>query len=237
MSIKRYCRQFCVLLLLLGLVSLLPLVFNQGVASAYHFKSNFYLTAWQGKTVIDESQYRDALAAATKTYALDSSSPHYGITLAKVMEWGVYSGFDTFSNDEFNQLFRQALNLRHNWPAAYSDYGFNLAFYQARPDLAFQQLRVGLEYGPFAPEVVQQVLTVGFANWDNIVMQDKYLVFEMLGLAANMDYSTRSYLAQATKKYNKKSLVCFYLTSSKTQSIPLTESSLKWVESSLCKAA
>ncbi|UJF23380.1 hypothetical protein [Shewanella sp. OMA3-2] len=232
MSITLYARQCCLLVLLFGLVSLLPLVFNQGVASAYHFKSNYYLTAWQAKTVIDEPQYRDALAAATKAYNLNDTSPHYGITLAKVMEWGVYSGFDAFSNDEFNHLFSRALNLRHNWPAAYSDYAFNLAFYQDRPDLAFEQLRAGLDYGQFAPEVVQQVLSVGFAHWDGISMQDKYLVFEMLKTAAIMGYDTRRHLVQVIATYQKKPLVCSYLSH---QLNTLPKGTTNWIEHTLCK--
>ncbi|WP_434931622.1 hypothetical protein ACRWQM_06425 [Shewanella sp. HL-SH5] len=232
MSIKRYSRQFFLLLLLLGLVSLLPLVFNQGVASTYHFKSNFYLTAWQGKTAIDETQYRDALAAATKAYDLNDTSPHYAITLAKVMEWGIYSGFDGFTNDEFNQLFNQAIKLRHNWPAAYSDYAFNLAFYQTRPDLAFEQLRLGLDYGAFAPEVVQQVLTVGFAYWDTIAMEDKYLVFETLKTAAGMGYDTRRHLASVMGLFQKQSVVCGYFN---YLTEPLAENTANWIENTLCK--
>jgi hypothetical protein len=232
MSIRLYSRQFLLLMLLLGLVSLLPLVFNQGVASAYHFKSSYYVNAWQGKTAVDETQYRDALAAATKAYHLDDTSPHYGITLAKVMEWGIYSDFDAFSNDEFNRIFSRAISLRHNWPAAYSDYAFNLAFYQARPDLAFEQLRIGLTYGPFAPEVVQQVLTVGFANWANIAIEDKYLVFETLNTAAGMGYDTRRHLVSVIGTYQKKSVVCSYFNH---LAEPLAENTANWIEHTLCK--
>ncbi|MFK3975002.1 hypothetical protein [Shewanella vesiculosa] len=232
MSITFYSRQFLILLMLLGLGCLLPLVFNQGVASAYHFKSSYYLNAWEGKTTVDEVQYRDAYAAAMNAYERDNSSPHYRITLSKVMEWGVYLGFDSFSNDEFNRLLSGAIALRHNWPAAYSDYGFNLAFYQDKPDLAFDQFRIGLEYGPFAPEVIQQILSVGFAYWPTLTMDDKYLVFDSIKLASTMDHTTRNHLVKVVGLYDKKSLVCSYFDYLPE---PLPENTANWIAHSLCK--
>jgi hypothetical protein len=232
MSITLYSRQFLILLMLLGLGCLLPFVFNQGVASAYHFKSSYYLNAWEGKTTVDEVQYRDALAAAVNAYERDNTSPHYRITLAKVMEWGVYLGFDSFANDEFNTLLSGAIALRHNWPAAYSDYGFNLAFYQDKPDLAFEQLRIGLEYGPFDPEVVKQILTVGFAYWPTLSIENKYLVFENLKLASTMNHSTRNHLVKVVDLYNKKTLVCSYFNYLPE---PLPENTANWIAHSLCK--
>lgn len=238
MLIPVYARQLFLLLMLLGLGSLLPLIFNQGVASAYHFKSSYYLHNWGGKSAVDEAQYRDALAAANKAYGLDNSSPHYRITLAKIMQWGVYSGFDTFSAEAFNGLYQGALTLRRNWPAAYSDYAYNLAFYQGVPADAFEQLRQGLHYGPFAPEVVEQTLTIGFANWAVISIEDKYFVFDMVKLAASMGHSTRRHLVTQSQFYNKSDVVCLYLTSAAAlASKPLPESAINWFEHSLCGAS
>jgi hypothetical protein len=75
-------------------------------------------------------QYTNALLAADYAYSIYDQNPHYLLTLAKVMEWGVFAGLAKYHNNVFNQLYRDAINQRPTWPNAYSDYAYNLALIQ-----------------------------------------------------------------------------------------------------------
>jgi hypothetical protein len=146
-------------------------------------------------------QYTNALLAADYAYSIYDQNPHYLLTLAKVMEWGVFAGLAKYHNNVFNQLYRDAINQRPTWPNAYSDYAYNLAFIQHDLAAAWPQLQQALHYGPYTPEVLHQILAIGFAYWPSLTVTQKQLVFKTSKIAANENWSMRHDLKTLINQY------------------------------------
>ncbi|MDO6619802.1 hypothetical protein ACFL6Z_10040 [Pseudomonadota bacterium] len=218
--------------LLLLLAAILPVIVQKGMASAYHFKSRFYIDHWQKNNPPTQLQYSAALLAADNAYNLDSKNPHYLLTLAKVMEWGVYANFAAANNALFNQLYTNAISQRPTWPNAYSDYAYNLAFIQHDVSQVWPLLDKAVLYGPYTPEVLHQILAIGFAYWPQLTLVQKKNVFETARISAMASWDVRTDLKRLATQYDMTPIVCTYF---KFITPEFTPKDKNWVEKELCR--
>lgn len=220
------------LLIMVVLLGLLPILLQKGLASAYHFKSKYYIDKWQQTDKPTSLQYSSALLAADYAYNIDSPNPHYLLTLAKVMEWGVFSSLAQPNNQSFNLLYLNAIQQRPNWPNAYSDYAYNLAFIQQDLSKAWPYLEQALIYGPYTPEVLHQVLAIGFASWPNLSVEQKSLVFTTAKKSAAANWRMRNDLKQLAQQYELTAVVCNYLKYAMPAS-PASDD--QWIKQDMCR--
>jgi hypothetical protein len=225
-------RKSIYIILIIVLVALLPVLVQKGLGNAYHFKSRFYIEQWQQGAQPTSLQYANALLAADYAYSIDDQHPHYLLTLAKVMEWGVFTDLGKHDHSVFNHLYRTAINQRPTWPNAYSDYAYNLAFIQHDLAAAWPQLLQARHYGPYTPEVVHQILAIGFAYWPSLTVTQKQLVFTTAKIAASAHWSMRNDLKQLTHQYQLTPIMCSYFKFS-PQDVEAKND--KWIKQDLCR--
>ncbi|AZG73836.1 hypothetical protein [Shewanella livingstonensis] len=217
--------------MILALLTLLPILLQKGLANAYHFKSRFYIDQWQQGAKPNSLQYANALLAADYAFSIDGQNPHYLLTLAKVMEWGVFSKLAQANNTVFNQLYLDAITQRPNWPNAYSDYAYNLAFIQQDINQAWPYLEQALVYGPYTPEVLHQTLAIGFAYWPGLTMVQKQTVFSTAHIAASANWKMRNDLKQLASQYQLTQVMCTYFT----YATPTNNNVDKWIKQDMCR--
>jgi hypothetical protein len=218
-------------LMMLVLLALLPILLQKSLASAYHFKSRFYIDQWQQGAKPTPLQYANALLAADYAFSIDDQNPHYLLTLAKVMEWGVFSQLAQPNKTVFNQLYLDAITLRPNWPNAYSDYAYNLAFIQQDMVQAWPYLVQALHYGPYTPEVLHQTLAIGFAYWPRLTPTQKQTVFSTAHIAASANWKMRDDLKQLALQYQLTPLICTYFA----YATPVNVNIDKWIKQDMCR--
>ncbi|RPA62638.1 hypothetical protein EGC86_05945 [Shewanella frigidimarina] len=224
-------RNIVYALMMLALLALLPVLLQKGLANAYHFKSRFYIDQWQQGAKPTSLQYANALLAADYASSIDDQNPHYLLTLAKVMEWGVFSQLAQPNKTVFNQLYIDAIIQRPNWPNAYSDYAYNLAFIQKDIVQAWPYLQQALHYGPYTPEVLHQTLAIGFAYWPSLTVIQKQTVFSTAHIAASANWKMRNDLKQLGLEYRLTSVMCTYLT----YATPVSANVDKWIKQDMCR--
>ncbi|NMH65375.1 hypothetical protein [Shewanella salipaludis] len=209
------------------------MLFQTGLANAYHFKSRHYIDIWNLEAKLTPPEFEDALSAAQRAYELEPGNPHYQLTLAKVMEWGAFAGIYQIDTSLSTSLYRQAIAQRPNWPNAYADYAYHLAFFRRDLAAAWPQLSLALDYGPFTPEVLRQVLVVGFNFWPELSAGQKLLVLQSahkLVLANGRHYQLVNKLA---RQYRRSGALCSYL---KNLSDPLPAAKLTQLNRDVCRA-
>jgi hypothetical protein len=225
-------RRVVYMLLIVALLGLLPILLQKGLANAYHFKSRFYIDKWQQNNKPTSLQYSNALLAADYAFSIDSENPHYLLTLAKVMEWGVFSKLAQPNNIVFNQLYLDAIEQRPTWPNAYSDYAYNLAFIQHDINQAWLNLEQALVYGPYTPEVMHQVLAIGFAHWPSLTATQKQLVFSTAKIAAMANWTMRNDLKMLALQYQLTPTMCTYF---KYLPLDVNQNNTTWIEKDMCR--
>ena len=225
-------QKIIYVLMILVLVGLLPILAQKGLANAYHFKSRFYIDQWQKGSTPSALQYANALLAADYAYKIDAHNPHYSLTLAKVMEWGVFSSLAQPNSTLFNQLYNDAILDRPTWPNTYSDYAYNLTFIQHDLNKAWPYLTQAVHYGPYTPEVLHQILSIGFASWSNLTVSQKQLVFSTAKKAATANLLMRNDLKKLASQYQVTSLICSYFTYMEPK---LNTQDEKWIKQDMCR--
>jgi hypothetical protein len=224
-------RRVVYMVLIVALLGLLPILLQKGLANAYHFKSRFYIDKWQQNNKPTSLQYSNALLAADYAFSIDSENPHYLLTLAKVMEWGVFSKLAQPNNIVFNQLYLDAIEQRPTWPNAYSDYAYNLAFIQHDINQAWLNLEQALVYGPYTPEVMHQVLAIGFAHWPSLTATQQ-LVFSTAKIAAMANWTMRNDLKMLALQYQLTPTMCTYF---KYLPLDVNQNNTTWIEKDMCR--
>ncbi len=219
---------YCILIISM-LVSL-PLLGQKILASAYHFKSSFYVDKWQNEP-INQEQYSNAYLAAEFAANIEPANPHYLLTFAKVMEWGVFEGYSVANNELFNHLYMRAIDNRPTWPNAYADYAYNLAFIQHDFPKAWQYSEQSFEYGPYITENIEQALAIGLAYWPNLSATQKSRIFDLSLLAVNSNWRLRKKLEYLSTKYNRQNTLCSFF---RYQQKPLSEENIDWLNRALC---
>jgi len=225
-------RRVTYALIILVLLGLLPILLQKGLANAYYFKSRFYVDQWQSGNTPTSLQYSNALLAADYAVKIDDQNPHYLLTLVKVMEWGAFSQLVTPNNEVFNQLYRDAINQRPTWPNAYSDYAYNLAFIQHDLAAAWPYLQQALHYGPYTPEVLHQILAIGFAHWSSLTATQKQLVFSTAKIAAMANWTMRNDLKMLALQYQLTPTMCTYF---KYLPVDVNQNNTTWIEKDMCR--
>lgn len=227
-------RRVIYALLIIGFLILLPMLFQKGLGSAYHFKSRYYIDQWQLGNEVTALQYANALLAREQAVNADRLNPHYLLTQAKVLEWGVFANTATPNKAKFNQLYKDAIALRPIWPNAYSDYAYNLAYFQQDLSGAWEQLEKAYIYGRYSPEVIRQALVIGFGFWQHLNVSQKQFVLEQALFAAQTNWSMKQELLAIAKANNLFIPICQYM---KYQTQPIDKGSLQWINDRLCKGS
>ncbi|GGI77312.1 hypothetical protein [Shewanella gelidii] len=225
-------HQVSAIILALTVLALVPTIVDTGLASAYHFKSRFYIDKWVSEKTINKEQFEDAHFAATNANRLDTRNPHYQLTLVKILEWGAYSQIMPMDIQTANELYQTAIESRRFWPNAYADYAYNLAFYQEDIERAWPYLMQGLRYGGNSPEVLRQAMAVGFFSWNRLTFQQKAKILMITEKAFLSVSSLRTSLFQLAGQYQLKSVVCTFLLQ---RSVNFSANEREQLALSMCK--
>lgn len=203
-------RLFAALILVL-LIWQIPALYQSAQGNIQYYVVNDALQKWQKGEVPTEEAYQQSLNAANRALESQPESAHYILTLAKVLEWGMHFHFETSAAERLIPLYKKAISLRPEWPVAYADYGFVLAFWGNDLPGAVTQLQQAEYYGPFLPEVLRQQLVVGLANWDDMSTPDKAWLLKVTGRAAEAHWPTFATMRDLIKQYRREAVVCAYL--------------------------
>ncbi|MBT1064569.1 hypothetical protein KJY73_13345 [Bowmanella sp. Y26] len=203
-------RLFAALILVL-LIWQVPALYQSAQGNIQYYVVDEALQKWQKGEVPTEEAYQQILNAANRALESQPESAHYILTLAKVLEWGMHFHFETSGAEILIPLYKKAISLRPEWPVAYADYGFVLAFWGNDLPGAVNQLQQAEYYGPFLPEVLRQQLGVGLAKWDALSPTDKAWLLKISGRAAEGHWSSLATLRDLVAKYQREIVVCAYL--------------------------
>lgn len=201
------------LYLLLALSMLLAIIMltRQGLASAYHFKSVFYLDNWHSTKTVSDTAYQDAKAAAKQAVQLDSANPHYRLMLARTLEWGHYQQLDRIDSDALHALYQQALGQRPQWGDGYAAYAYALAWVLNQPAAAAEQLLLAEQFGPYMPQPL--LLSVSLANdfWPQLNQDFKTLYFHNQLKLAKAYYPVYRQFIALSRNSPLQKVQCAYL--------------------------
>ncbi|GAB2931372.1 hypothetical protein [Rheinheimera gaetbuli] len=204
---SRWVYPLLALLMLLAVVLLL----RQGLASAYHFKSVFYLDSWHSSKTLSNTAYQDAKAAAERAVQLDSANPHYRLMLARTLEWGHHQQLEHIDTGLLNQLYQQALAQRPQWGDGYAAYAYALAWVLNQPDAAAEQLLLAEQFGPYMPQPL--LLSVRLANdfWPHLNQKFKAQYFHNQLKLAKAYYPVYRQFITLSRNSPLQKVQCAYL--------------------------
>jgi hypothetical protein len=205
-----------------------------GVASGYYFKANYYLELWQRKPkTLDSHSWQEAANAIQQAVERHPNHPHYLLSQAKINEWAWYAGFKTPDQIAVNdQLYKQAIQLRPNWPNAYADYAYYLGVINFRVTEAFDQLAKARQTGPFMPETFQRTLLIAATHWPLLNVSQKAIGLQALEQMVKNSYATYRQAIQISQDTKLQRQFCIYLRVKKAQFLPGTQ---KQIEKDFCK--
>ncbi|WP_417760621.1 hypothetical protein [Shewanella sp.] len=220
-----------VLLLLLLWFYIVP----TGLASAWYFKANHYLTLWiQDEALFSEESAQQAVDAIDHAVTLAPDNPHYLLTKAKLNEWLWYKGLMTTEQlDASEQLYLQAIAMRPTWPNAHADYAYFLGVTQFRVTEAFEQLALAHRYGPYLPEILLRQIGVGFTQWRYLTSEQKLDTLSALKYAVVSDWDTYHEALRLSRDSGMYRVSCSYLRASKAE---FTEDQQTKILAQFCKA-
>lgn len=204
---SRWLYPLLAILMLAGVT----LALRQGIASAFHFKSVFYLDSWHNGKVPTAPLYQDAKTAAQQAVKLDATNPHYRLMLARTLEWGHYQQLDQIDSDTLHALYRQALAQRPGWGDGYAAYAYALAWVLNQPDAAAEQLLLADAHGPYMPQPL--LLSVKLANdfWPQLPAGFKTLYFRNQLKLAKAYYPVYRDFVSLSRNSKLQSVQCAYL--------------------------
>lgn len=198
-------------LLAFAMLLAILLLVRQGLASAYHFKSVFYLDNWHSSKIVSGSAYQDAKVAAVQAVQLDSSNPHYRLMLARTLEWGHHQQLEQIDTVQLNQLYQQALAQRPQWGDGYAAYAYALAWVLNQPEAAAEQLLLADAHGPYMPRPL--LLSVHLANdfWPQLPATFKTLYFRNQLKLAKAYYPVYRQFITLSRNSPLQKVQCAYL--------------------------
>lgn len=205
-----------------------------GMASGYYFKANYYLDLWQRKPkTLDNHSWQEAAEAIQQAVERHPNHPHYLLTQAKINEWGWFAGIKTRDQIAINdQLYKQAIQLRPNWPNTYADYAYYLGIINFRVSEAFDQLATAKQVGPFMPETFQRTLSIAATHWSVLNVSQKAIGLQALEQMVKNSYATYRQAIQISQDAKLQRQFCIYLRVKKAQFLPGTQ---KQIEKDFCK--
>jgi len=205
-----------------------------GLASGYYFKANYYLELWQRKPkTLDSDSWQQAAEAIHQAVEHHPNHAHYLLTQAKINEWAWYAGFKTPDQIAVNdQLYKQAIQLRPNWPNAYADYAYYLGIINFRVSEAFEELAKAKQVGPFTSETFQRTLLIAATHWSLLNVSQKAIGLQALEQMVKNSYVTYRQAIQISQDAKLQRQFCIYLRVKKAQFLPGTQ---KQIEKDFCK--
>jgi len=223
------------LVLLLCSCWLISYIAPLGLASAYYFKADYYLSLWQRKAqTLDQDSWQEAASAIERAIELHPKHPHYLLTLAKINEWAWYKGLKTADQILVNdQLYKLAISLRPNWPNAYADYAYYLGIVNFRVSEAFAELAKARQHGPYTVEVFQRTLLIAGTHWPLLNGDQKAQSFLALAQMVKNSYGTYKQAVQVAQDYKLMRPFCIYLRLKKVEFTPETN---KMINKDFCQS-
>lgn len=223
------------LVLLLCSCWLITYIAPLGLASAYYFKADYYLSLWQRKAqTLDQHSWQEAASAIERAIELHPKHPHYLLTLAKINEWAWYKGLKTADQISLNdQLYKLAISLRPNWPNAYADYAYYLGIVNFRVSEAFAELAKARQHGPYTVEVFQRTLLIAATHWPLLNGDQKAQSFLALAQMVKNSYGTYKQAVQLGQDYKLVRPFCIYLRLKKAEFTPETN---KMINKDFCQS-
>lgn len=205
--ISRWCYPLIALLMLAALV----LLVRQGLASAYHFKSVFYLEQWHRSKTLTASAYQDAKTAAERAVQLDSANPHYRLMLARTLEWGHHQQLEQIDTMRLNQLYQQALSQRTLWGDGYAAYAYALAWVLNQPETAAAQLLQAEQFGPYMPQPLLLSVRLAGEFWPQLPAEFKAQYFRNVLKLAKAYYPVYRQFVSISRHSPLQKVQCAYL--------------------------
>ena len=216
-------------LLLLCSCWLISYIAPLGLASAYYFKADYYLSLWQRKAqTLDQDSWQEAASAIERAIELHPKHPHYLLTLAKINEWAWYKGLKTADQILVNdQLYKLAISLRPNWPNAYADYAYYLGIVNFRVSEAFAELAKARQHGPYTVEVFQRTLLIAGTHWSLLNGEQKAQSFLALKQMVQNSQTTYRHALQIGRDYKLLRSFCVYLRLKKSEFVQATQEQIE----------
>ncbi|MEE2024489.1 hypothetical protein [Alkalimonas mucilaginosa] len=202
---------------------------QQGLASAHHFKNRYYLQQWQQSDVSAES-YQDALRSAQLAMQKSPAHPHYVLSLAKTLEWGLFAGLETSPEPSLAFLYEHAIALRPGWPNAYADYAWSKAYLEGDLASSMQLLRQARKFGPYADEVLEKHASIGLDHWQYLGVDDKFYLLDVFAVMSQSHWRIYRVLQQQVEGHAQQRLICRYLLNQ-----PLSPDHATRLERQLCR--
>ncbi|BBN82619.1 hypothetical protein PA25_26040 [Pseudoalteromonas sp. A25] len=186
-----------------------------GLGSAYHFKAKYYLDQWLKGKPPTELSYKDAKQAGETSLQYEPTQSYYQSTQGHVLEWGRKSQLDNVYNDEVINLYERSISSRPAWSQTYASQAHQYAFFKQNLEQAWSHIRLGLEFGPYTWQVLNQAVMIGLAYWPNLNLEQKQLVFNSAEKLVMFNHTRISQLLKAIHFYKKEALFCTYFKFSK----------------------
>ncbi|MDP2715759.1 hypothetical protein [Rheinheimera sp.] len=204
---SRWLYPLLALLMLAGIT----LAMRQGIASAFHFKSVFYLDSWHEGKIATAQSYQDAKAAAEHAVKLDSANPHYRLMLARTLEWGHYQQLEPIDTARLQALYNTALAQRPAWGDGYTAYAYALAWVLNQPAAAAEQILLADAHGPYMPRPL--LLSVRLANdfWPQLPAEFKAQYFRNQLKLAKAYYPVYREFVSLSRNSPLQAVQCAYL--------------------------
>nr|MDT0253461.1 hypothetical protein [Endozoicomonas sp.] len=166
-------------LLVLPGVALLAVAFNTAMnlvqSEIWRYQTENFLDYWQEETkadsgfAVDEKEWQLTLAGVDKALAEMPGSPDLQVLRAKVLEWGLRSGWSASDQAEPMELaaWQQSILLRPGWPNSWSNY----ALARSQRSLIDDQFEAALvradQLGPWEQQVMENAMVMGryYRGW------------------------------------------------------------------------
>lgn len=208
-KLVHYCS--IALLLFIALYGLFS-AFNRGTANGWYFNAEFALNDHSQDSAITELvDYQQTLLSITKAQSLDLTHPHYAHMLGRIMHLGVDFGFENKTKlDEVREFYLLSTKLRPLWPDPWVDllrlnnylYGYN--------EQTKHFIKQALLTGPYVDLVTVGTIQVWLLNWALLTGEERALLFNQFGIAAQQHKVLESVLEFA-KSINREKLLCSQL--------------------------
>ncbi len=159
---------------------------TMALANAKYFYVTGIVNAWYiNKEDPTESRYvsiRDIMQSSVEN---DKGNPHYYVTLANIIDWGIYKGYEQKGRvREVKQLLKTASLLRPSWPNTWVELARLNSREQGLNDETFKYLQQAVESGPKSYFVNYAVVEILLLHWQELTPKHKTMFYSQLKLTS-----------------------------------------------------
>ncbi len=157
--------KYLVFTILIACVCIASLkAFNATIASVQYYGTTNAIESWRSGQVVTQANYAETKALAQSVVNNHSDMAFYKDSLAEVLQWGQYFGFEepAEANQKVLGLYNQSRAERPAWPVTWGNQAF-VKWNSAAPDAEISyDLEQALALGASTPELHMLMTRFGF---------------------------------------------------------------------------